>query len=252
MPMAELEVTARWEEHLMNDWTQEVLGHLIEASEPSQVLEQVSAAARHLGFEQCAYGLRTFLPFTRPKTRMLSTYDARWNHRYLEAGYLQIDPTIAHGVRSAAPVIWSDQVFRRTPQMWDEARSFGLCIGWAQSVFEPDARIGMLSLARSSEPLTAAEMRAKDPWLQWLVNTAHHALMDHLGGSPLAGIEPLTRRQLEVLRWTADGKTSAEIAVILGMSKSTVNYHLRNAIARLHANNKNSAVALSARLGLLN
>lgn len=236
----------------MNDWTQDVLGQLSEASEPSQVLEQIRVAAGHLGFEQCAYGLRIFVPFTRPKTLMLSTYDERWNRRYLDAGYLQIDPTVAHGVRSRAPVIWSDEVFRGAPQMWDEARSFGLRIGWAQSVFEADARVGMLSLARSCEPLTAAEMRAKDPLLQWLVSTAHRALSPYLGESPLDGLEPLTSRQVEVLRWTADGKTSEEIAEILGVSKPTVNYHIRNAIAKLRANNKNSAVARSSRLGVLN
>lgn len=236
----------------MSEWTQDVLGQLIEASEPAQVLEQIGVAARHLGFEQCAYGLRSFVPFTRPRTRMLSTYDERWNRRYLEAGYLQIDPTVAHGVRSRTPVIWSDQVFRRTPQMWEEARSFGLRIGWAQSVFEADARVGMLSLARSCEPLTAAEMRAKDLWFQWLVSIAHHALLHHLGESPLSDIEPLTSRQIEVLRWTADGKTSAEIATIMGISRTTVTYHITNAIARLHANNKNSAVARASRLGMLN
>lgn len=236
----------------MNDWTEDVLGRLTEANEPSQVLEQISAAARHLGFEQCAYGLRIFVPFTRPQTLMLSTYDERWNHRYLDAGYLKVDPTVAHGVRSRTPLVWSNEVFRDTPRMWDEARSFGLRVGWAQSVFEADARVGMLSLARSSESLTAAEMRAKDPLLQWLVNTAHQALSHCLGESPLAKLEPLTSRQVEVLRWTADGKTSDEIADILGISKPTVNFHIRNAIARLRANNKNSAVARSSRLGVLN
>lgn len=236
----------------MNDWTQDVLGRLTEVSEPSQVLEQISAAARCLGFEHCAYGLRVFVPFTRPETLMLSTYDERWNHRYLDAGYLEIDPTVLHGVRSRAPMIWSDELFRGAARMWDEARSFGLRVGWAQSVFEADARVGMLSLARSSEPLTAAEMRAKDPLLQWLVSTAHQAFSRCLGTSPLALLEPLTGRQVEVLRWTADGKTSDEIAQILDISKRTVNFHIRNASTRLHANNKNSAVALASRLGILN
>jgi len=235
----------------MNEWTQDVLGRLNEASEPSQVLAQVSVAAGHLGFEHCAYGLRTLVPFTRPKTLIFSTYDERWRRRYISAGYLQVDPTVAHGVHSGVPVVWSNEVFRDAPQMWDEARSFGLRVGWAQSVFEPDARVGMLSLARSGEPLTAAEMRAKDHSLQWLVNNAHRAFCRLLSG-PLAGIEPLTKRQVEVLRWTGDGKTSDEIAAILCISKPTVDFHLRNAMARLGAATKSSAAAFASRLGLLN
>lgn len=236
----------------MNEWTQDVLGRLDEASEPSQVLAQISVAARHLGFEHCAYGLRTLVPFTRPRTLMLSTYDERWNRRYISAGYLQVDPTVAHAVHSGAPLVWSDEVFRTAPQMWDEARSFGLRVGWAQSVFEPDARVGMLSLARSDEPLTAAEIFAKDPLLQWLVHTAHRAFCRVLGKSPLEGLEPLTRRQVEVLCWTGDGKTSDEIASILCISKPTVEFHLRNAMARLGAPTKSSAAACASRLGLLN
>ncbi|RST50038.1 autoinducer binding domain-containing protein [Variovorax sp. MHTC-1] len=235
----------------MTEWTQHVLARLTEVSDVSEAFEQISLAARHLGFEHCAYGLRVPVPFTRPKTRMLSTYDEGWNRRYLDAGYLQVDPTVAHGVRSLQPVIWSDQVFRQTPQMWAEARSFGLRVGWAQSIFEADGRVGMLSLARSSEQLTDAEVLSHDPLLKWLVNTAHCALSHYLGESPLSELEPLTSRQVEVMRWTADGKSSEEVAAILGLSRPTVNFHIRNAIAKLRANNKNSAVARSSRLGLL-
>ena len=183
---------------------------------------------------------------------MFSTYDERWSHRYINAGYLQVDPTVAHAVHSGVPLIWSNEVFRDAPQMWDEARSFGLRVGWAQSVFEPDAGVGMLSLARSGEPLTAAEILAKDTLLQWLVQTTHRAFCRLLGGSPLEGLEPLTRRQVEVLRWTGDGKTSDEIASILCISKPTVDFHLRNAMARLGASTKCSAAAFASRLGLLN
>ncbi|KIQ35469.1 LuxR family transcriptional regulator [Variovorax paradoxus] len=236
----------------MKDWTQDVLARLSEASEPHQVLAQISAAARHLGFEHCAYGLRVLVPLTRPKTAMLSTYDSRWNRRYLDAGYLDIDPTVAHGVRSGAPVIWSNEVFRTAPGLWDEARSFGLRVGFSQSVFEADARVGMLSLARSCESLTTAEMRAKDTLLQWLVITAHRALCPLLGESPLKGIPPLKRRQVELLRWTGDGKTSDEIASIVGISKPTVEFHFRNAITSLGVNNKYAAATRASRLGLLN
>jgi len=235
----------------MNDWTQDVLGRLSEVNEASQALELIHVAARHLGFESCAYGLRVLFPFTRFEARMLSTYDAQWNRRYLEQGYLGIDPTAIHGSRSRAPIIWCDDVFRDTPQMWDEARSFGLRVGWAQSVFDADGRVGMLSLARSSEPLTAAELRTKDPLLQWLASTAHRVLSPRLGESPWLELAPLTSREVEVMRWTADGKTSEEIAIILDISERTVNFHVRNVMAKLHANNKSSAVALSSRLGVL-
>jgi LuxR family transcriptional regulator len=54
-----------------------------------------------------------------------------------------------------------------------------------------------------------------------------------------------------VLRWTADGKTSEEIAAILAISARTVDFHIRNAIANLRVNNRSSAIARSSRLGIL-
>jgi LuxR family transcriptional regulator len=235
----------------MKDWTQQVLARLTKASDAHGAFEQISIAARHLGFEHCAYGIRMPFPFTRLNIQMLSNYDQGWRQRYLDAGYVEVDPTVVHGTRSLQPVVWSDKLFGKAPQMWDEARSFGLRVGWAQSVFEPDGRVGMLSLARPSDRLTKSEMRAHDPLLRWLVNTAHCALSPYLGRSPLADMEPLTPRQWEVMRWTADGKTSEEIAAILGLSTATVNFHVKNAMAKLRANNKNATVARAARLGLL-
>ncbi len=43
----------------------------------------------------------------------------------------------------------------------------------------------------------------------------------------------LTEREAEVLTWSARGKTSDEIAQIVGLSKRTVDFHIDNARAKL-------------------
>ena len=45
----------------------------------------------------------------------------------------------------------------------------------------------------------------------------------------------MTDREVEVLTWAARGKTSAEIAVIVGLSKRTIDFHLDNARLKLGA-----------------
>lgn len=60
----------------------------------------------------------------------------------------------------------------------------------------------------------------------------------------------LTERELEVLKWSADGKTAADIARILTLSTSTVNFHIRSVIAKTNASNKAGAVAIAASRGL--
>jgi len=53
----------------------------------------------------------------------------------------------------------------------------------------------------------------------------------------------LTERELECLRWTASGKTSWEISIILSISESTVIFHIKNAIEKLQVTNRSQAVA---------
>lgn len=62
---------------------------------------------------------------------------------------------------------------------------------------------------------------------------------------------PLSMRELEVVRWTAQGKTSVEIARILSLSDHTINAHLTNAIKKLDCVNRTQLVAKAIRLGLI-
>ncbi len=61
----------------------------------------------------------------------------------------------------------------------------------------------------------------------------------------------LTPRQLEVLRWTANGNTASEIAEILGISTRTVHFHASEAMYRLSCRSKLQAVLKAVELGLL-
>jgi LuxR family transcriptional regulator len=53
------------------------------------------------------------------------------------------------------------------------------------------------------------------------------------------------------LRWSAEGKTASEIALILSISERTVTFHVVNAMQKLNVNNKISAVIRAIMLGLL-
>jgi DNA-binding NarL/FixJ family response regulator len=60
----------------------------------------------------------------------------------------------------------------------------------------------------------------------------------------------LNDREIEVLTWVARGKTSAEIAQILGLSKRTVDFHTDNARGKLGAATRTEA-AIKAAAGRL-
>lgn len=62
---------------------------------------------------------------------------------------------------------------------------------------------------------------------------------------------PLTPREIDCLRWAANGKTDSEIAEILNIARWTVVTYLQNAKTKLGCSNRTSAVATSIAMGII-
>ena len=65
------------------------------------------------------------------------------------------------------------------------------------------------------------------------------------------GEEDLTTRELEVLRLIHDGYRNKQIADQLSIAETTVNFHIKNIVAKLGANSSTHAVTIALRRGLL-
>ena len=110
----------------------------------------------------------------------------------------------------------------------------------------------MLSLARNDLALSSDEIKALRPFL---------AALGHLSMSCISTIcerqkhtttdISLTRREIEILRWTADGKSAKGISNALEISVDTVNFHLKNCMRKFNASSKTSATAYAIAYGLL-
>ncbi|MCG6492927.1 LuxR C-terminal-related transcriptional regulator [Kitasatospora sp. A2-31] len=68
---------------------------------------------------------------------------------------------------------------------------------------------------------------------------------------PPARSAALTRREHEVLRWAATGRTNPEIAAQLGLTCNTVTGYLKNAMHKLGARNRTELALLARESGLL-
>ena len=109
---------------------------------------------------------------------------------------------------------------------------------------EPMARLLYQALARGLSPAYAGRLLA--------------ALTDEIQApapapaQPAAAlIEPLSGRELEVLRLLAEGLSNAEIAHRLYISLSTVKSHTTNIFGKLGVKNRTQAVSLARTLNLL-
>lgn len=236
----------------MQQWAQDLSTALGCSMNAEAVFEVVEAAAKDLGFEWCAFGLRSPISLTRPDFQLMNNYPSQWRVRYHEAGYLASDPTIKRGIRSQLPMLWNDALFADVPCLWDEAQAMGLRVGWAQSRFDGTGIGSLLTLARSGEVLSRKELESKGLQLNWLVSMAHDAFTRVLNVSHSQHTKaPLTRREVEVLKWAAEGKTTEDIASILSISEDTVKFHTRNAMLKLDCTNRISAVVRALSAGLL-
>jgi DNA-binding NarL/FixJ family response regulator len=65
------------------------------------------------------------------------------------------------------------------------------------------------------------------------------------------GDDSLTARELEVLRLIRDGHRNKQIADQLAISETTVNFHIKNLVDKLQANDRTHAVTIALRRGLL-
>lgn len=63
--------------------------------------------------------------------------------------------------------------------------------------------------------------------------------------------DPLSDRERECLIWVSEGKTTDEVALILGVSGNTVNNYITHAIQKLSASNRAMAIATAIRSGII-
>lgn len=237
----------------MKSWQCDLLSLPSSAETEQALFERLKAEARKLGFEHCAYGLRLPLHFTQPKTVMFNTYPANWQTRYVAENYIAVDPTVRHCALTQLPLLWADHVFEGVPEFWEEARAHGLQYGWSQAGVSAQNIRGMFTLARSDDKLSETELRDKGQSMVWLAQIAHHCMSERVAARllPEAAVK-LSGREKEVLQWTAEGKTSAEISDIMNISERTVNFHIVKTMEKLNCANKTAATVQAALLGLLN
>ncbi len=73
--------------------------------------------------------------------------------------------------------------------------------------------------------------------------------LSHPPPTPLTP-EPLTERELDVLRWVAQGQSNREIADKLVISETTVRTHVSNILSKLHLASRTQAALYALREGL--
>jgi DNA-binding CsgD family transcriptional regulator len=165
------------------------------------------------------------------------------------------DPVMQHCKRQTVPIVWSQKTYleRGSIDLWDAQAQFGYRNGIAMALHMPDGRHFLLGVDREQElPADSGELTRMVADLQLFAVHAQDTAMRVLISEALQPERPaLTPREMEVLRWTMDGKTAWETALLLNIAERTTVQHLQNAMKKLQCNSKHQAVLKALRLGLI-
>lgn len=234
---------------IMETWKEDQVNALFAEQSVESRFQQAVTLAAGLGFEHCAYGIRVARSCVSPQILMFNSYPRAWQARYRHKRYLEVDPSVRHGLVSLTPYVWpTRETWGDNEEFWAEAHSHGLRAGISLPVVSINGIRGMFTV---THPFTETNPHSLER-LEWLGNIVHQSMTCAVMRESVdADRLLLTGRELEVLRWVADGSTSREVAHALGIAESTVNFHLKAAITKLKVPNRTAAAVLAMRLGLI-
>ncbi|MGK9417178.1 LuxR family transcriptional regulator [Pseudomonas cedrina] len=219
------------------------------------IFSELVSIANLLGFDYVSYVVQSPLPTVKPKTYMFENYPASWINHYQNCAYFEIDPVIRLGRVTNQPFIWTEDLFQEnkfTKKLWAEAKKHGLNHGISHPLWDTGSIFGLLSLSRAKGAMSKLEVQKLQVFFDCIGSILHRRISSQcLRSNDLDQIRLLTPKEQEVLRWSADGKTVPELAIIMNISERTVSFHVTNILEKLKVTSKIQAAVIMASINQL-
>lgn len=220
-----------------------------------QLLSVLETQVQRLGFQRFTYWL--LWPPEGPRVPLwLTNYPAEWTLHYNRLDLKSHDIIASRSAASFRPFLWSslnrDALTKVQKSVFDDAIGFGLSAGGNIPIHGPGNAKATFTVSndcsdREFEKLFVARRHE----LRLIATYTHERILElDLAKAP-AGRKRLTPREIDVLAWSAKGKTRWEIGEILDVSEDTVKKHLVNATRKLGTTNKTHAIAAAIVHGLV-
>lgn len=236
---------------------QDLLDSLLDARSLDELGTAFETAAGRFGYDRYLFALLNDHPeLDRQAVHgLMRSYPEAWMRHYFKQGYEHIDPVRFHAIHQSVPFDW--QSLREAPQataaqrrMFDEAEEAGLNHGIAIPLHGPRGASAAFGLASSTRGVA---LSAREITQLHMLALQFYACFWRLHEKPLVKTSPqhLSVRELDVLKWFAQGLTKAQIGDRLHISAHTVDHHTRNILRKLGARNITAAVYFATSRGLI-
>ncbi len=232
-------------------WRREMLHRFQSASTSDQIYTLLQQQTERLEYDFFSLCVRHPVPFTRPKISLYTTYPDAWMSHYKAANYLAVDPVLKQDNFRLGHLRWDDALFCEAQELWDAARDHGLRTGATQCLMLPNHAHSFFSVSRTHATESGPYSDEIELRLQMLLEMSSLALLRVEDEMVMPRTMKFSKRELEILQWTAEGKTSAEISMILSISENTVNFHQKNMQKKFDAPNKTQIACYAVAIGLI-
>ncbi len=233
----------------------EPLSDLFRITSSCELQDCLEEQVRDLGFSRFQLRLKASPNADLGSELVIGNYPAQWRETYDQAGFSRIDPIVRHCLQSVLPIIWDDRLYGSLQQ--SQLRHLGLTHGLQNGVtfalHGPGGQFGTLSLNIATADQAEAEALIRRQWgaLALLRDAALHTALRVMKPALHEGPVKLTRREQEVLRWSAVGKTSWEISNICCCSEANVDFHFKNIRRKFGVTTRSAAVVKALAMQLI-
>lgn len=216
----------------------------LESVTKAQTMEEVwtllTAKMATYGFDRLLYGYTNFMTtnsFGSPEDLLiLSNHDPAYSDAFIKDNHYYHAPMVRWALENEGSCSWSWlEEMARTEGLTDQERavvqfnrSMGVTCGYSISFKAVSQRSKGAIALTGARGMTQAELDSI--WTEHGRDITVMANVAHLKIITLPYLAParsLTKRQRETLEWVGDGKTTADIATIMGLTAATVEKHLR-------------------------
>lgn len=241
-----------------------LLNRIAAASRIDDAWELATRFFASLGFGRVNYG---FTRFKHLKTigdpedaLFLTTCDADYVKRYFQGAFYAKTPVFRWAEHNAGICTWSwvKEAFdagRLSPEEAEAVRQnaaigivAGISVSYPEVLSRSKGALGLIADPGVSPADVEAIFAAQKEEILAVANMMHLTIV-HL--PQLSRHRALSPRQREALEWVADGKTTQDVALLMGVSPAMVEKHLRLARDALAVETTAQAVAKGALLNMI-
>jgi LuxR family quorum-sensing system transcriptional regulator ExpR len=238
-----------------------LLQHLVDAANAGgDLVDAVRSTVGQWGFDSFVCGLACVPTPTRSaQLYVFATLPDEWLRLYETSNYVEVDPRVALSHDRPTITPWSSAELagrnERSDAFLRDAARFGIRSGACFTLHNAYNDRVMIGYNSTRERTLADDL---EPHLGDLYSFGMHfqpvfmrAVIERGLPSRLRGAH-LTRREIEALNYVAFGLTVNDIAPKMSITPRTVRFHVDSACTKMGVLNREEAIALAVKGGLIN